>query len=136
MNTALRIVPHWGIVVALSLVLAAAGCDSSDDAVPDGTLAITAALDALPAQVGRNTMTVQLRDGDDLPVGGASLVVMPEMPAHGHGSTEEPIVVDQGAGIYAVSQVTFTMPGAWVVQINATGPGGATGSYSLAVDVE
>lgn len=73
-----------------------------------------------PPQVGDNRWTLSLSATDGTPVEGASVTVLPEMPAHGHASPKQPGVTDEGGGIYVLEPVNFNMPGVWEITIDAT----------------
>lgn len=107
------------------------GSDGGTDAglsAPTNPVSVTVALAMNPARLGRNTATVTLAGANGVPVDNATLQVDVYMPAMGHGSTEVPVVTNNGGGRYTVSKVTFTMQGTWRVTVTATAPGGLTGS--------
>ncbi|MEM1007390.1 MAG: FixH family protein [Myxococcota bacterium] len=66
---------------------------------------------------GQNTMFLTLRSKDGTPFEDAKIQVIPDMPQHGHGSSEQSIVTPMGDGEYKVFPVTFQMPGAWQIRI-------------------
>ena len=127
--------------VAAFVFFGVSACDSGDGDVPvEGDLGVSAGDggdgDAQPAPVegdlevaatfegavatGQNTLTVTVTEADGTPVTGAVVTVDPQMPMHGHGSTETPVVTELGDGVYEATPVTFQMPGAWVVHVKAT----------------
>ncbi len=131
-----RPLPLLAALFALTLPLLAAACDSdgSDPTPTPQTLTVTATLTAT-ATVGQNTLDIHVTDPDGAPVAGATVVVDPQMPSHGHGSTETPTVTDLGAGDYQAFPVTFQMKGPWVVHVTATDGAGREGSLDLPVEV-
>jgi hypothetical protein len=111
------------LLVAAALALAGAGCgdgtntSSQPDLAARGLMVLTVATTPDPPRTGQNTMTIDVKRADGQPVTGAQLTVDPQMPAHGHGSTEVPQITDEGQGRYRAFPVTFQMPGAWRVTI-------------------
>src|SRR5690606_2117903 len=96
------------------------GSDPDDDA---GTLRIEATLEPAAPRVGSHQLALAIHDADGAPVEGAEVVVEPYMPAHGHGSTETPVVTELGGGSYEAAPLVFTMPGRWTVTVEATAGG-------------
>ncbi len=79
--------------------------------------------------VGLSTFTVKLTDASG---GGASGLTMtadkPYMPAHRHSAPTVPVVIDQGAGTFVVSQIDFFMHGYFELTLNLrTSPEGDGG---------
>jgi hypothetical protein len=77
-----------------------------------------------PPIVGTNTWTVQVLDGGGKPVKGAAFTWLPGdksiwMPQHGHGSTAQPVVTDNGDGSYTITPLYFFMAGLWQVTLQA-----------------
>jgi hypothetical protein len=88
-----------------------------------------------PIQVGQNTLDIRVTDADGIPVAEAFIEVDPQMPTHGHGSSQTPILCKeadrsedscepspgclQSEGCYTFFPVTFTMGGPWVVTLRA-----------------
>ncbi|MHB8873736.1 MAG: FixH family protein [Myxococcaceae bacterium] len=113
------------------------GTDAGYDAgipTPTNPLGFTVTIIPDPARRGSNAMSVLIKSANDLRVPGATLTAQTWMPAMGHGSAT-PSVVEEGAGLYTVSNVSFTMGGTWEVTLTASAPGGLSGSqkYSYAV---
>jgi hypothetical protein len=97
------------------------GTDAGTGAVePTHPLEFIATISPDPAQLGRNILTVQINGANGIPVTGATLQVVPFMTTHGHGSSENPVVTENGAGSYTAQRVTFTMSGTWRVTLTAT----------------
>ena len=117
------------------LLSMACGCvgDGGEDSLT-GALTLEAAFDPDPPVVGRTTLTVWVTSGG-APIDDATLTVDPQMPAHGHGSTEDPVVEGRGDGRYDAFPVTFQMPGTWVVTVTALAAQGS-GQRALEVQVE
>ena len=119
-------------LLALPLV-AACGGDEDDPKLEESALVFEASFDSA-VQVGQNTMMITLKDKDGKAVSGATVTVDPQMPHHGHGSTETPTVQDQGGGSYKAFPVTLQMPGMWVITIAAQ-QGETKGSHVMKVTV-
>ena len=92
-------------------------CGCSDDATEHdmGSLRGEATIDPASPVVGENTMYIELFDAEDQPLEGATIVVDPQMPEHGHGSPDVPVITDMGDGDYEAFPVTLFMPGMWEV---------------------
>lgn len=120
LNTPSRMALSAVTATALLLAGAASGC-SSDDAEPaKATLHIQVTIAPDPPAMGKHTLTIQVTDEAAQPVTGAAVTVHATMPAMGHGSTEEPVVTDKGAGKYEATPLTFQMPGTWRVTVKAS----------------
>ncbi len=129
-------------IVALAAVVTfstASACDSDgdDDSTPANgtTLTVTSTFTPDPPVSGQNAMTVTVADANGAAVTGCVVVVDPQMPMHGHGSSETAVLTDNGDGTYEATPVTFQMPGAWVVTVTAT-KGEATGTQKLDVTIQ
>ncbi len=70
-----------------------------------------------PSVTGKNSLTLRLSEPGGAAVSGASFSIEPWMPAHGHGSSIVPQVVELGDGEYQSDDLIFTMPGTWEVRI-------------------
>lgn len=123
-------------VVALVYV-ALVGCGpASSTGTTEGQLAITATFDTQELQTGQNTLVITVkRAATGALITDATLKVYPHMPAHGHGSTEEPKIQSMGEGKYKASPVTFHMPGEWEIVVNAAS-GPEVGKLTFQVDVK
>jgi len=77
-----------------------------------------------PTRLGPNVMTVSVWVRNEAAVG-ANLAVVATMPGHGgHGTNEVPVVDEVSAGIYEVTNLVFTMPGTWQIEVQVvTGDG-------------
>ncbi len=154
---------RFGSVPVLVLALACAGCSSGsgsnghdasagvsqgdaastaqglDGTVTDGAeqaLAIAATFDPDPPVVGKNALLLQVSHPGGEPVVGAQITVDVEMPVHGHGSPDVPVVTEEGNGSYRAEPITFSMPGPWEITIDVTDPAtGAVGHKVLSVDI-
>ena len=102
-----RVSPWWGP----GLLVASA----------DGQVKVTirSSEPAAPAR-GDNRWTIELTDASDQPLSGASIVAVPFMPAHGHGSSKAPVVTSRTDGAYDVDPLYFSMPGVWRVTFHVT----------------
>jgi hypothetical protein len=74
---------------------------------------------ANPVMVGKNNMTVTIRDVKSMKPLERKLNIeaLPWMPAHEHGSSNKPIITYLGKGKYRIEEITFTMPGDWDVYL-------------------
>lgn len=111
-----------GLLLAGAAALLPA-CESEDghdhDHGTTETFTVTAAFDEA-AKVGKNTMTVTVKDAAGAAVAGATVTVDPQMPAMGHGSIDTPVVTDNGDGTYKADPVTLQMSGKWTITIKAS----------------
>jgi hypothetical protein len=76
---------------------------------------------------------------DHAPTSGFTMTMVPFMPAMGHGSATEPIIVEQGGGVYLADDVIMAMPGAWQLRTTierASGPSTCADSILFDVDVQ
>lgn len=63
-----------------------------------------------------HSWTVRVADTAGQPVANATLIMVGDMPEHGHGLPTEPVVtMKMPDGSYTVEGVKFSMPGLWVV---------------------
>jgi hypothetical protein len=91
----------------------------------DGSLKVTlVSSDPAPPARGTNTWTMKLANGTGAPISGAALSIASLMPDHGHGSSVDAVVTDQGNGVYSVAPVDLFMPGVWRVTFSIPGPDG------------
>ncbi len=77
-----------------------------------------------PPVVGDNELMLYLGSTESMSccsgesVSGAELTVVPWMPGHGHGSPKTPEVIEEGDGTYLVTNLFYSMPGHWELQID------------------
>jgi hypothetical protein len=76
-----------------------------------------------PPAKGTNAFTLEVADGAGNPVDGATVVVTPFMPDHGHGSAVVPVVTAAGGGKYEVAKVYLSMAGLWRITVTVTTSG-------------
>ena len=71
-----------------------------------------------PAQptVGYDAGQLAITDQTGAPVSGATLTVVPWMPAHGHGASVQATITETAPGVYAAAPLDFYMSGAWVLR--------------------
>ncbi len=83
-----------------------------------------------PAQptVGYDAGQLAITDQAGAPVTGATLTVVPWMPAHGHGASVQATITETAPGVYAATPLDFYMSGAWVLRtrIQRAGDGEAS----------
>lgn len=107
------------IILSVAALILVTAC--GDDPPPENTagdLTIEAAFSA-EAQVGQNTLEITVTGAGGDAVTDATVVVDPQMPSMGHGSSETATVTNNGDGTYTAFPVTLQMPGAWVVIVTA-----------------
>ena len=75
-----------------------------------------------PPTRGAASVEYIVRDVDGAPVDGLSLVVVPWMPAHGHGASVRATVAAQGGGRYLITGVSLFMAGHWELRSDFSGP--------------
>jgi len=97
------------------------------------TVTITGADPMMPMH-GENTWQLTVADAEGAAVEGATIVVTPDMPDHGHGTEPATFTATAGdeAGAYAVGPITLQMPGVWRFSIEVTPAEGAADSAVLA----
>jgi hypothetical protein len=70
-----------------------------------------------PPVVGYDASELTITDGTGAPMTGLMLSIVPWMPAHGHGASVAPTVIDKGPdgfpGVYWVTPLDFYMSGTW-----------------------
>ena len=123
--------------LALALSVAALGCGGMEQhgMLPDeteatfhrghsavgnnGQIAITYELDRVLPVRGLNLATAVVTFADGATLVDPSVHAHLYMPAHGHGSTEEPIVTPLGNGKYRIENIVCTMAGEWQLTVHA-----------------
>lgn len=132
--TFVQIEKHTGrifwLLIAFAFVFAACGDaddndsdaddnDSEDSEIYEGEhgLIVEPTFEPDPPQSGEVELTLKLTvDGEALE--GAEVDLEPWMTSHGHGSNTEPVVVEEGEGIYRVEDLVFSMPGLWDINVD------------------
>ena len=95
------------------------------------TLAVTAEFASATPSVGQHHLAITVKNGAGEGLAGAAVTVLATMPTMGHGSTETPVVTDQGGGTYDAYPVTMQMPGAWRVDASPWATGSPYGLKRL-----
>ena len=77
-----------------------------------------------PPSRGDNTFIVELRDGDNDLIDGATFELVPFMPDHNHGTPIDAVVkpLVGAPGRYEVEPVNLWMPGVWEITIDVADP--------------
>jgi hypothetical protein len=88
-----------------------------------------------PPALGINTIQYQVTDQMGAPVTGLAITVMPWMPAHGHGGSVRPTVIEQGGGVYEAANVVLFMPGRWELRTTLAGGNTPEDSVTPSFDV-
>ena len=74
----------------------------------------------LQVDVDYNVWSIELVDMNDQTAEGAAIVVTPSMPQHDHGTVPDPMVIEEGQGIYTISHINLFMPGVWEILFEIT----------------
>jgi len=80
---------------------------------------------------GSNTWDLQVRDGAGQALAGLTLVAVPRMPDHNHGTSITPVTTDEGGGRYVISPLYLYMSGYWQITFTISAPlsdGGSSAS--------
>ena len=93
---------------------------------------LMASVPAPPIQ-GNDTWTVQIATAAGAPAGGLTIGVVPFMPDHGHGTSIQAIVTDQGSGVYQMAPLYLFMEGYWTITLNLQGGSAAPDSVMFPV---
>lgn len=119
-------------------VLSACASDEASASDPDltaksGPFVGTLTIEPNPPHVGTNHVVITLdAQSDGMPLEGATVMVSPWMPAHGHGSMDVE-AVEQAPGVYMSEDVWLNMPGVWDlrVHVDADEPGDLTATVEV-----
>jgi hypothetical protein len=124
---------------ALTVVFMAAGCGGAGPSFEDADApsftgpalesvasrsgALHVALRSSPKTPAIGADAFELSVTDDLgqPAAGFVAEVVPWMPAHGHGTSVQPVVRAQGQGVFVATPVYLYMPGRWELRIALAG---------------
>ena len=115
MRTARMLKSLFALLMVIFLVQGCAAPEGDKTTASD--FAITMKMEPASPKVGQNVMTLTVKDKEGEPVVGAEITVDPQMPAHGHGSSEKAKVEDLGDGNYKASPVTLQMKGDWEITV-------------------
>jgi hypothetical protein len=123
-------------LAALGLAIASLGC-SDDTSVGeasfpvDSLMTVTSQAGTLRIDVrtapdqppSRGVVSVDYRvtDGNQKPVDGLAISVVPWMPDMGHGASTTPTVEAMGNGHYMLTNVELFMPGRWDLRTTISG---------------
>lgn len=84
-----------------------------------------------PPRMGDNSLILEIESKDTYGqssmggralVEGAALEISSWMPAHGHAGPTLPTATEEGAGVYLVDHLAYSMPGLWEVVVDLTIP--------------
>jgi YtkA-like protein len=125
------------LVALVALLGAAVGCGAdvvppgpppSFGANPDqmltsdsGALRIAVRFAPDPPAVGSNAVELSFTDANGASLSGLGLSVVPWMPAHGHGTSVDPIVTEMIPGTFLATSVYLFMPGSWELRMTTSG---------------
>ena len=74
-----------------------------------------------PPAVGSNAVELTFTDANGAEKEGLGLSVVPWMPAHGHGTSVDPMVTETTPGTFVATPVYLFMPGSWELRITTSG---------------
>src|SRR4051812_34550275 len=83
------------------------------------TIAVRFAPD--PPTVGTDAVQLSFVDGSGAPAAGLALAVVPWMPAHGHGTSVNPTVMETAPGVFVATPLYLFMPGSWELRMTVSG---------------
>ena len=86
-----------------------------------GTLQVAVRYWPRPPSVGEDAAELSFTDANGAPVTGIGLTVVPWMPAHGHGTSVNPTVMETTPGTFVASPLYLFMPGSWELRMTTTG---------------
>jgi hypothetical protein len=96
---------------------------------------LTVTLEADATLAGPIQLTATLIDGADMPVTGATVVILTRHLGMDHGTSVNE-TVEADSGIYTVEQVPMGMGGTWQADVVITRPGYETVTVTFLVDLE
>ncbi|MCB0221973.1 MAG: FixH family protein, partial [Chrysiogenetes bacterium] len=119
------------VFAVLAATATAGGCDSDNYPLlsqmlisENGYYMAELATDPLqPVVKGPQSASLYLMDSAQEPITGATIDVEPWMPSMSHGSTETPVVSEDGDGMYTITNIVFTMHGPWELRIDVSADG-------------
>ena len=86
-----------------------------------GALRIAVRFAPDPPAVGSNAVELSFTDANGASLSGLGLSVVPWMPAHGHGTSVDPIVTEMTPGTFVATPVYLFMPGSWELRMTTSG---------------
>lgn len=98
---------------------------------------VASALPDPPLRSDVNIWRLAVVDASGTPVEGCTIEVEPTMPAHGHGTTPEPMVraVEGEVGLYEARPLNLFMPGEWHVSVRPS-CGSVSDEVVIVVDIQ
>ena len=70
---------------------------------------------------GSNAAQLTFLDGAGNPVDGLDLSIVPWMPAHGHGTAVQPVIMTTAPGTQVATPLYLFMSGEWQLRMTITG---------------
>jgi len=113
------------------------GLTMQQDTTEQGLYFVSLEFTGTQVKVGKNSMKLFIGDRrtkasvkDKL-----DIEIVPWMPSHEHGTTEQAIIKEMGKGVYSVEGVNLSMPGLWeiYVRINKGKKGEDTAVFNVNV---
>jgi hypothetical protein len=84
-----------------------------------------------PPAVGNAAAELAIFDGTGAPVAGLSIAGLLWMPAHGHGASVQPELIEDEPGVFVAAPLYFFMPGAWELRLTMSGSRDDTATIAL-----
>ena len=127
------------VALCLFLGLGVAGLGCGDQAIPpgpppsfaaepdqllasdSGALMIAVRFAPRPPAVGSNAVELSFTDPGGATMSGLGLEVVPWMPAHGHGTSVSPTIMETAPGTFVATPLYLFMPGSWELRITTSG---------------
>jgi len=86
-----------------------------------GALHVAVRFSPHPPAVGSEAVQLSFTDASGASVSGLAVSVVPWMPAHGHGTSVDPIVTEMAPGTFVATSVYLFMPGSWELRMTTSG---------------
>jgi hypothetical protein len=139
-----REIPQRLCPLATAVAALAGGCGGSDATATaevmlhaeQGPFEGTLRIDPSPPHVGQHQVVVVLSsdpDGQE-PLEGATVLLSPWMPAHGHGSLDVE-AIEAEPGVYMADDVWLNMPGIWDLRVQVASSSAEHGDLVATVEV-
>ena len=86
-----------------------------------GALRIEVRFSPRPPTVGSDAVQLSFQDANGAAPAGLDLAVVPWMPAHGHGTSVDPVVTETAPGTFVAAPLYLFMPGSWELRMTTSG---------------
>ncbi|HEX8948529.1 MAG TPA: FixH family protein [Dissulfurispiraceae bacterium] len=107
------------LMLSMSLSLFLTGFTIQQNTTEQGLYFVSLEIAEKQVKVGRNNMKLFIGERNSkAPLKEKLRVeVVPWMPAHEHGTSEQPVIKYLGRGYYSIESVDLTMPGLWELYV-------------------